>query len=345
MHMNKQGVQYEGEATVEPTPFCTVQPKRWDDAPLRAKVMLLSLFAAAGGVALGIVETRLGHLMWPLLLGVTVLIASVTWLGQVWLAGPVDRLVRQLELMARVSRPSSLKELPVCRRDEVGRIAQSVQSIAATAVRNHLEARQLRETLQSRVELKTNHAVRQLKQMALRDPLTELGNRRFLDENLEQLVKLSSASRADLVAALIDIDHFKEVNDTLGHAAGDELLVMIAGLIRAGVRHDDLTVRLGGDEFVVLMPGATMSRVESFADSLRKHVRRQVRLMHPSGPHADLSIGIASLVTDHCTTGEQLLAAADQRLYEAKRLGRACTVGVDGPIDCAQAEPGMSIAG
>lgn len=344
--MNEQGVQSDaGEGRVEPAPACAVERRAWDDAPLRMKVMLLSVFAAAAGAGLGMVEARLGHLVWPVLLGLTVLVAGVSWLGQVWLAGPMDRLVRQLELMARASRPSELKTLPVCRRDEVGRIAQSVQAIAATAVRNHHEARQLRQTLESRVTLQTNHAVRQLKQMAMRDPLTELGNRRFLDEHLEQLVKVSLASHTDLIAVLIDIDRFKAVNDTLGHAAGDELLVVIGGLIRAAVRHDDLTVRLGGDEFLALMPGAAMERVEAFAGALRKHVRRQVKVMHPRGPHADISVGIASLIADRCETGEQLVAAADARLYDAKRLGRGCTVGLDGPIDCTLHAPGLSIAG
>lgn len=325
---------------IERPAVCEVTPPRpWDDAPMRAKVTLLIL----GGIAIGV---AVGHLAdeLPLWLVVAILLASLS-VGSVaayhWFAHPLDRFARQLEIMARANRPSGLHELPVCRRDELGRIARAVQLISATAIKQHHEAKQLRQSLDARIALETNNAVRQLRQLAMRDPLTELGNRRFLDEHFEQLTKVSLASHTDLVCVLIDVDKFKEVNDSLGHAAGDELLVFIASLIRASVRHDDLAVRLGGDEFVVLMPGAAMHRVEAFTESLRKLLCQQAKLMYPNGPHPNLSIGIASLLGDRCDSSQRLLEVADGRLYEAKRRGRACTIGVeDAPVN-----PNLPIAG
>src|SRR5690606_33129818 len=150
---------------------------------------------------------------WTLLLGFAAATALLAWLAQAWVAAPLDRPVRQLELMARASPPQLLKELPTERGDEIGRIALSVQRIAIQAVRNHHEARQLRQTLDSRVAVETDQAVRQFRQMALRDPLTDLGNRRYLDEHLERLVKVSLAAHCDLLCLLIDVDKFKDVND------------------------------------------------------------------------------------------------------------------------------------
>lgn len=140
------------------------------------------------------------------------------------------------------------------------------------------------------------------------DPLTELGNRRILDGHLEQLVNLTIRSQTDLLCLLIDVDNFKHLNDQLGRAAGDELLVFLASLIR----DDDLAVRMGGDEFVVLMPGATVPRGRQFTESLRQLFLQQIKAMHPTGPLVNLPMGAASLAGDHCPTGAALLSLAEK---------------------------------
>lgn len=300
----------------------------WDDAPVRAKAVAVAALGVMLGLVTGLVEVRLGGQLYPLLIGLTATFATVLWLAGRWIAAPIERLARQLEVMARARKPEDLNRLPTGRSDEVGRIAQAVRSMGVAAVRHHHEARQLRQTLDSRVVSATATATRQLKVLTMRDPLTELGNRRFLDEHLEKLLSVSRASHVELVCILIDVDKFKDVNDVLGHQAGDDLLVLLGRLIKGSVREDDLSVRLGGDEFVVLMPGAPMDRVERFCETLRKLFRQQAKTMFPSGPHANLSMGVATLLADGCEHGESLLAAADARLYEAKRRGRGCTVGL-----------------
>lgn len=302
--------------------------------PLRVRACALVVFSLGAGVALGRLEVALGLLVFPLLLGVMLAVTLLVAATHAWIAAPVEALAHQLDLMARSEKPQSLKALPTHRRDEVGRIARAVQRIAIRAVRNHHEARSLRQTLGARLEVQENQAMRQLKQMAYRDPLTELGNRRFLDEHLDQLVAIATASRADLLCAVFDVDRFKEVNDRLGHAAGDRLLALVAKLLNASVRKGDVAVRLGGDEFVVLMPGATIGRIENATESVRALLRQQARGEFPGGPAVDLSIGIASLRVDGCESGERLLAVADARLYEAKRQGRGRTVSVgDEPVE------------
>ena len=230
---------------------------------------------------------------------------------------------------AEHKRPRAVHELPGHRGDEVGQIARSMQRICISAIQNHHEARHLRSTLDHRIAEATQRATNQLKRMTQRDPLTDLGNRRFLDEQLDPLAQVVMGTGEDLVCVMIDLDNFKAVNDTLGHAAGDELLVLLGSLLQASIRSDDMAVRLGGDEFAVFMPGISEERLRSFCRQLIKHFRQQVRAMQPTGPFADLSLGIATLQRDRCDSGQKLLDKADERLYEAKRSGKGRVAGLD----------------
>lgn len=294
----------------------------WDDAPLRVKLGLLLAAATLLGMLLGMLEARLGHRVWPMMLGLAALSVAGAWLTRVWVMTPFDRLMRRLDRLGRGNPGRVLRRLPTDRQDEVGRIARAARRVALRAVRYQHEANRLRRTLDHRVLQATDQATRQLKRLALRDPLTDLGNRRFLDENLASLVHLARAGNEDLLCVLIDIDHFKQVNDTRGHAAGDELLVILGSLLRATVRRTDLAARLGGDEFVVLFPSTRLDRAQEIAQQVRQLFCQQARHLHPTDPPADLSVGIASLRTDRCENGHALLAKADERLYAVKRDGR-----------------------
>ncbi|MEE9211056.1 MAG: GGDEF domain-containing protein, partial [Phycisphaeraceae bacterium] len=134
-------------------------------------------------------------------------------------------------------------------------------------------------------------------------------------------------SEADLICVLIDVDNFKVVNDCLGHAVGDELLVLLAGLIRGCVRHDDIVVRFGGDEIVVLMPGCTVERAGQVASQLIALFRQQVGVILSKSIACGLSIGVVSLRRDGAETGRQLIEKADARLYAAKRSGKGQVAG------------------
>lgn len=301
---------------------------KWDETSLKAKVMWLILLAAVAGVFLAQVERAMGHQLWPMMLGLSLLMAGLGLLVHAWIVQPFDSLVHRAQVLGRSGTVRALKHLPVKRSDEIGKIAQAMQSIGSMAVRHQMEARQLRRTLDQRVEHATRKATRKLQDMAYRDPLTGLGNRRFLDEQLEPLVNLARASRTDLLCILIDIDNFKQVNDELGHAVGDELLAMLGGLIRASVREDDLAVRLGGDEFAIFMTGAPMQRAWQFTESLRNIFVQQCQGRYPQGPTPNLSIGVADMAHTACRSGDELLIHADRQLYAAKRTGKGRTCGL-----------------
>jgi diguanylate cyclase (GGDEF)-like protein len=285
------------------------------------------MLAAVGGMLTGIIEVHLGHAVWPLMCGLGIVLAMLLWLAQTWVYRPFERLLGQMRRIGSMSRPNSLQALSLRRRDEIGQLAGAVHRIAAAAIRDQFEARHLRRTLNHRIETATRKATRQLRNMAMRDPLTDLGNRHFLDENLDCLVQSVLDSGSDLICVVIDMDNFKQVNDSLGHAKGDELLKFLASLVRGCIRRSDYLVRLGGDEFVVLMPDCSLEQARRTTEQIATLFRQRMRSAMPSKHRTDLSMGIASLRRDSISAGTELLKFADANLYAAKRAGKARVVG------------------
>lgn len=151
------------------------------------------------------------------------------------------------------------------------------------------------------------------------DALTGLGNRHQLDGRLAALLPAAAAGGQPLALALIDIDHFKRVNDRHGHAVGDAVLVELAQLLRESTRGADVLVRLGGEEFVVVLPGAPRARAEEICERLRQRVATRAFAALPPAEHLTVSVGLAL-----APAYEQraLLARADDALYAAKNAGR-----------------------
>jgi diguanylate cyclase (GGDEF)-like protein len=303
----------EASATAVPSRTRT-DPTR-HDPPLQHKVGLLVTLACVGGFGLGVYAERFDSVFWKLSGVLVVVLGILWWLSGWWVSGPIRKLANQAERLSRTGLTSALRSLPIGRRDEIGRIAKSLHTMGVAATRSHMEARSLRSTLDQRVVNATRRATLELNRLVMRDALTDLGNRRFLNENLELLFDSAKASGTDLVCVIIDLDHFKQVNDQLGHEAGDHLLIFLAGLIRATSRHEDLAVRLGGDEFVLVMPGTDSRRAQEVITMIRKLFTRQAHTMFPNALMLDLSYGIASLQADNCLDTKALLRTADQRLY------------------------------
>lgn len=264
--------------------------------------------------------------------GMIVGCSTVALLGAIaarsWIAGPLEDLVAQTRRMASTQRPTHPRHLPQDRRDEIGQLARAIQHVALTAFRDHAEARQLRRTLDQRVEQATRKATAQLTSLALRDPLTNMGNRRLLDQNLDELIRSCRASQTDLICIAIDLDNFKAVNDQLGHATGDELIVFAARLARALVREEDWVVRLGGDEFIVLLPGSNLERAGRFAQQAQMMFSEYATLNLPAELKVSMSMGIASLQRDAPADGPELLKIADEHLYAAKSAGKSTAMGL-----------------
>jgi two-component system, cell cycle response regulator len=158
---------------------------------------------------------------------------------------------------------------------------------------------------------------RRLEQLALRDPLTGLHNRRFMNERLPAEIARAVRAGSELALAIIDLDEFKRVNDQLGHTSGDGALAAFASVLGGGLRSYDLVCRFGGDEFVVLFPGCS---AEGAKAALSKFSSRRGWTL-PDCPSLTFSAGIAGFPGDGQLLGD-LFEAADKRLQFAKRLGR-----------------------
>ncbi len=160
-----------------------------------------------------------------------------------------------------------------------------------------------------------------LEQEVIIDPLTGVYNRRFFAEQYAREVALAERAGTDLSLLVVDLDHFKWVNDTHGHAAGDRVLAVIASVLNEGIRHSDILVRFGGEEFVIIAPATDRQATESLAERLCRIVR-DLQVTCPGGAKISVtvSIGFASMCSNDTT--ETLFARADAAVYEAKRAGR-----------------------
>ncbi|MDN5539519.1 GGDEF domain-containing protein [Comamonas sp.] len=157
-------------------------------------------------------------------------------------------------------------------------------------------------------------------QIAARDPLTALDNRRALYLRAPELLRQASPTSPGALL-LIDIDHFKQVNDLHGHDAGDRLLVTLSDLIRGSLPHGALAARLGGDEFVILLRGVSGAAAQALGQNLRESFAQQARAMFATPEPVSLSIG-ATLFDQPETELSHWLKRADEALYASKRKGR-----------------------
>ena len=158
----------------------------------------------------------------------------------------------------------------------------------------------------------------QLSQLAERDALTGALNRRALDENMLMAINRLGRIRSQKTSLIIlDLDHFKEINDTFGHSSGDQILIRIAELIRSSIRISDHLFRYGGEEFVIIADNASLKDAAKLAENIRIRVEKSNLFDKRS---VTISLGVAEL--NKGLSSEQWLSAADEAMYQAKRSGR-----------------------
>jgi two-component system, cell cycle response regulator len=175
----------------------------------------------------------------------------------------------------------------------------------------------------SRQDPLEHEAARQMFESSMRDPLTDLYNRRFFDQRLKEEFAFASRHHTSLSVILIDLDHFKQINDTWGHPAGDEVLREVGTLIKNCFRREDVTFRLGGEEFAVVV----RSETHEGACAAAERIRRMLEEAHVGWEGDEIrftaSAGVATAApTDMAESASALLAAADRALYRAKAGGR-----------------------
>jgi diguanylate cyclase (GGDEF)-like protein len=158
---------------------------------------------------------------------------------------------------------------------------------------------------------------RQLEELSQTDPLTSLRNRRAFDERLSDAFDQAVRYERPLSLALVDLDHFKNINDTYGHDAGDSVLRGVAKIIASGTRQSDFVARVGGEEFAILLPETALFEALQFGEKLRASVAA-ASLDHG----VTVSVGIASFPHSQVPGKAELFRAADQSLYRAKQNGR-----------------------
>lgn len=165
-----------------------------------------------------------------------------------------------------------------------------------------------------------------LKGQSIRDSLTGLYNRRYLEEYISRESHRALRQQHSLGIMMIDIDHFKQFNDTYGHAAGDVILKELAAFLRQNLREYDIACRYGGEELIMILPETKLSICQQRAEDIRQQVKQlTVVYNNQTLPAISISIGVACF-PNHGLVGEQVIEAADEALYQAKAQGRDCVV-------------------
>lgn len=160
----------------------------------------------------------------------------------------------------------------------------------------------------------------QLIELNIKDPLTGIFNRRHLEARLREEVERHRRHKHGLSLAMIDIDHFKKVNDTYGHPCGDQVLIGVAQAVAGAIRSTDLVGRYGGEEFCCVLPETSIAGAFMLMERIRAKIAAEVFCTNDTNLSVTISIGVAEIGMDQ--TGEQLLGSADTALYEAKHSGR-----------------------
>jgi diguanylate cyclase (GGDEF)-like protein len=203
------------------------------------------------------------------------------------------------------------------RTDEHYRRLESMERLAMT-VADHLSLALANLKLRER-----------LQQMSVRDPLTGLFNRRYMQETLEREIKRAQRDSKPIGLIMLDVDHFKSVNDTHGHDAGDLVLKTLASFLGHNLRGEDVACRYGGEEFVLIMPGLGLNDSEAKAERIRREIENTLRVQYLDKPLSiTVSIGVATF-PEHGRHTDQLISKVDAAMYEAKNRGRNRIVKAD----------------
>ena len=234
-------------------------------------------------------------------------ISAISLLLAVALARLVTQPLKQLTTAARnLAHTHSTGTLPTKRRDEIGELARTFEQMA---LRMQTQMQNLQDN-QDEFEFLAHH-----------DTLTNLPNRRMLLDRLPQAIAHARRENETVTLLFIDLDNFKQINDSLGHNAGDQVLIAVADCLRGLVRTNDTVARLGGDEFVILLDGhIEREGIERLVAMLTQAIKAPIPAQGQE-VHTNVSIGISQFPKDG-TSADALLSSADNAMYRVKAAGR-----------------------
>ena len=235
---------------------------------------------------------------------------------------PIDALSRGARRIAEGHVDYEIPT-PANDNDELGLLIQAfngmmqkLRSSQNKIKQDHMRLAEKNEELQRANEI--------LAQLSITDGLTKLHNHRYFQDHLTREIKRVSRTEAPLALIILDIDDFKLLNDTHGHAAGDEVLVILAGIMNDSARESDLIARYGGEEFVILMPNTDLAGAVHLAEKIRMAVESTRLIIGDTVKpvNATISLGVAVF------TGSRrgFFTEADKALYQAKAAGKNCVV-------------------
>jgi diguanylate cyclase (GGDEF)-like protein len=244
-----------------------------------------------------------------------------------------------MEVARRIKADETLPFIPIIMQTALDTVEHKVEGLGAGAddyVTKPINFAELEARVKSMLRIKVlqdelARANDELRRMAVTDSLTGLHNRRNVELLLHDMFEHSVRLHEPLACAMFDLDHFKSVNDTYGHQAGDAVLQQLAGILKASAREIDKVGRYGGEEFIILLPGTVLDAAVTFAERTRQQVESHTFTFEGGSLRRTLSCGVAAFPHPRISHREALVKAADDALYVAKGLGRNRVVRFDSP--------------
>jgi diguanylate cyclase (GGDEF)-like protein len=254
--------------------------------------------------------------------------------------------VSGIEVARRIKANRSLPFIPIIMQTALDSTEAKVEGLEAGAddyitkpidfaelkarLRSMLRIKRLQEALEEREKelLEVNERLRHMSQT---DGLTGLDNRRHLNERLEEMFQHAQRLSEPFSCVMCDLDHFKSVNDTYGHQAGDEVLKQLSHILKDEAREIDRVGRYGGEEFMLLLPGTVLDAAVTFAERVRKRIEGNTFTFPGGTLTRTASFGVSGWPHPKVKAADSLVRAADDALYVAKETGRNRAIRFDGP--------------